>query len=1012
MASWVGGTQKTAGNIPLWVSGGYGGVSRNGSTVSFNWGVRFQPVDGASYTWTYNSVYVWYNSTAWYAQKGDGTSVHTKKGEWIYTSSTSGSVTKYTSEATPFWYSGNVSGTGGGNVTITASVGWDCITPKAGVSNYSFNVPYPAAASYTVSYNANGGSGAPSSQTKYQGYNLTLSSTKPTRAGYEFNGWNTNSSGTGTNYSAGGTYSSDSGVTLYAKWTALAPIFSAPTVSRTETEISWPSFTTNIASNIYYKIGSGSWVSLGSNTTTGSAKTLTGQTPGTSYTITFRAENKANTNLYTDHSVTVTTYNYPSISSFTAPINAGATQTFSLYNPLGRSVTISLTKIGSTSQSFVSTTVTGTTANFVIPLNAIASILTNKSSDTGTYTLTYSGTVRDTKTGQINIPTTTAPTINENKKNSFFSYQDCATFIFGGSGSTSKAMSTFTGSNQRLLQGYSKMQYSLISANNPFEAQYGAIISSYKVQINSKTATATTLGTTYYEGASAGVTASGSAVVVTANNTYTITISATDSRGFTSSYTRTISTYVYSKPTVSITSAYRKDGYGEAAAITLSGSWSSGMTGANTAKTITLYYKESTASSYSSKILYTNDGSATSQKSLASTLDISDVAFDSEKAYNIYVVATDGFGQSTQSAASALPLGTPILFIDTEQLGVGVNCFPTVAGMEVKGPIKATGNITTGSAIQTSGSINAGTTLNSGGNATIGGNLSARVISGSQVKTLSLGSTDSGNTYTTFAKMNKSNSTGMGAMTILFTGLGDFGGNIPGSCIVTMSNRGSKATMTANWIRPNNGGTVKFGYYSDSNYFYFAVHTSSYSYTRDILMLSNAGGYDLYNGGTVSSAPSGWTEVLPENPAYPVNSIYMAIDEVSPASLFGGSWERIKDKFLLAVGDTYKKNTSGGAATVKLEEKHIPSHGHWFSAGTNWTGDHWHNVGWDKDGGSGSNRYTVHNAGSSGAQGQAGTSSSGGHSHTVEGWTGGTGGGENHENMPPYITVYIWKRIK
>lgn len=74
-------------------------------------------------------------------------------------------------------------------------------------------------ATYTVSYNANGGSGAPSAQTKTSGTNLTLSSTRPTRTGYTFNGWNTNSSGTGTNYASGGTYSSDAAVTLYAKWT-------------------------------------------------------------------------------------------------------------------------------------------------------------------------------------------------------------------------------------------------------------------------------------------------------------------------------------------------------------------------------------------------------------------------------------------------------------------------------------------------------------------------------------------------------------------------------------------------------------------------------------------------------------------------------------------------------------------------------------------------------------------------------------------------------------------------
>lgn len=71
---------------------------------------------------------------------------------------------------------------------------------------------------WTVSFNANGGSGAPGNQYKYYGSNLTLSSTKPTRAGYTFNGWNTNSSGSGTNYSAGSSYTSNSSTTLYAKW--------------------------------------------------------------------------------------------------------------------------------------------------------------------------------------------------------------------------------------------------------------------------------------------------------------------------------------------------------------------------------------------------------------------------------------------------------------------------------------------------------------------------------------------------------------------------------------------------------------------------------------------------------------------------------------------------------------------------------------------------------------------------------------------------------------------------
>ena len=73
---------------------------------------------------------------------------------------------------------------------------------------------------YTVSYNANNGTGAPSAQRKVTNINITLSNTTPTRAGYTFNGWNTNNSGTGTNYAKGATYSANASVTLYAKWTA------------------------------------------------------------------------------------------------------------------------------------------------------------------------------------------------------------------------------------------------------------------------------------------------------------------------------------------------------------------------------------------------------------------------------------------------------------------------------------------------------------------------------------------------------------------------------------------------------------------------------------------------------------------------------------------------------------------------------------------------------------------------------------------------------------------------
>ena len=71
---------------------------------------------------------------------------------------------------------------------------------------------------YTIKYDANGGSGAPSNQTKTYGVNLTLSSTKPTRTNYNFLGWGTSSISTTVAYESGAQYSSNSSITLYAIW--------------------------------------------------------------------------------------------------------------------------------------------------------------------------------------------------------------------------------------------------------------------------------------------------------------------------------------------------------------------------------------------------------------------------------------------------------------------------------------------------------------------------------------------------------------------------------------------------------------------------------------------------------------------------------------------------------------------------------------------------------------------------------------------------------------------------
>ena len=87
----------------------------------------------------------------------------------------------------------------------------------AGVSRSDIRVNVPALPHTTVSYNANGGTGAPGSQTKWWGEMLTLSGTRPTRANHTFLGWATSANGAVV-YQPGGRFGSDANTILYAKW--------------------------------------------------------------------------------------------------------------------------------------------------------------------------------------------------------------------------------------------------------------------------------------------------------------------------------------------------------------------------------------------------------------------------------------------------------------------------------------------------------------------------------------------------------------------------------------------------------------------------------------------------------------------------------------------------------------------------------------------------------------------------------------------------------------------------
>lgn len=112
---------------------------------------------------------------------------------------------------------------------------------------------------------------------------------------------------------------------------------------------------------------------------------------------------------------------------------------------------------------------------------------------------------------------------------------------------------------------------------------------------------------------------------------------------------------------------------------------------------------------------------------------------------------------------------------------------------------------------------------------------------------------------------------------------------------------------------------------------------------------------------------------------YPVGAIYISISDTSPASLFGGTWEQIENRFLLAAGSSYTAGSTGGKANVTLTIDQIPKHTH----GSIYTG-------------------------SSGTKNLPWLSGTGSNLAYVEGYAGG---GKSHTNMPPYLAVYVWKRV-
>lgn len=127
----------------------------------------------------------------------------------------------------------------------------------------------------------------------------------------------------------------------------------------------------------------------------------------------------------------------------------------------------------------------------------------------------------------------------------------------------------------------------------------------------------------------------------------------------------------------------------------------------------------------------------------------------------------------------------------------------------------------------------------------------------------------------------------------------------------------------------------------------------------------------------------------------PIGKLWISSDPTSPAEIIGGTWEQVKDRFILAAGDVYTAGEIGGEAEHTLSVEELPEHTHHPFAYYNEQSQEWVNLDayWPVSGAQ--TAYAYNGASSSAAL-------------AIK--TGIAGEGAAHNNMPPYKVYYVWER--
>ena len=238
----------------------------------------------------------------------------------------------------------------------------------------------------------------------------------------------------------------------------------------------------------------------------------------------------------------------------------------------------------------------------------------------------------------------------------------------------------------------------------------------------------------------------------------------------------------------------------------------------------------------------------------------------------------------------------------------------------------------------------------------------------------------------------------------------------------------------------------EFEFYAEDELMYVSASDKPIIVTKGISVIRVGDGYVDIRGDLLQHG-----QPLSSSNPYPVGSIYLSVNSTNPGTLFGGTWEQIKDRFILACGSTYANGATGGASThthsIDGHTHTSAAHTHTINSHTHTSAAHTHGAGsyaaainvsnageiyigvssngytasTYKRGGSGNYKTGSNDSNSSGTyvygtSGSTTPGATGGTSLTTNSTTPGATGStslttKSASNLPPYLAVYVWKRV-